>query len=98
MFQGKTFFIHNSADGDGGAIYAVGTSIYTQGIVNFTLNTASNGGAMLLDNGASLIFQLCKILYTSYNTALKYGGGIYREDNPVICQCNKATGGDEFMH
>ena len=88
-FQGNTLFIKNSADCDGGAIYAVSTSIYMQGIVNFTLNTASNGGAMYLDNGASLIFKPNTSLYTSYNTALEYGGVIYHVDNPSISQCNK---------
>ena len=92
FFQGKTLFIKNSAIGDGGAIYADGTSIYMQGIiVNFTLNTASNGGAMYLDNEASLIFRPNSSLYTSYNTALKYGGGIYHVDNPTTHQCNKDT-------
>ena len=58
VFQGKTLFIHNSATVNGGAIYAsYGTSIYMQGIVNFTLNTAINGSAMYFDNEASLIFK-----------------------------------------
>ena len=90
IFQGKTLFIHNSADGDGGAIYAIATSIYIDGMVNFTLNTASNGGAMYLDDGASLILQnYYTYIYISYNTALKYGGGIYHVDNPTKHQCNK---------
>ena len=91
LFQGSTLFICNSADGYGGAFYGVGTSMYMQGVVNFTLNTASNGGAMYLDNEASLIFRPNSSLYTSYNTALKYGGGIYHVDNPTTHQCNKDT-------
>ena len=94
LFQGNTLFINNSASGDGGAVYAVSTSIYLQGIVNFTLNTAS---AMFLENGASLIFKQYTSLYTSYNTALKYGGGIYHEDSPTIRECNKATGFVEII-
>ena len=97
LFQGSTVFIRNRADDNGGAIYATGTSIYMQGILNFTLNAARNGGAMYLDNGAALIFGHNTKLYISYNTAVKYGGGIYYEDNPTTGQCINANNYDDAL-
>ena len=101
--KGTSLFLCNTADGDGGAIYAVGTSVHMQGTVNFTRNTASNGGAIYLDAGASLILQTSDswtqetYIYSSYNLALKYGGGIYHTDSPTIRQCFRGLGFSLFV-
>ena len=101
-FHGDALFQHNTAEGDGGAIYAVGTSIHMEGWTNFTGNMAQNGGAMYLDTGATLALQtdntvtswnqkgsIYTLLYTSHNFASQYGGGIYYKDSPTTRQCYK---------
>ena len=91
IFNGHTVFMQNFAEGDGGAIYAVGTSVEVAGFVNFTYNTAQNGGAMYLDSGASMSLQPSTVLLTSHNLALRYGGAIYHADNPTLSQCNRVN-------
>ena len=107
-FLGHTLFIRNQAAGNGGAFYAIGTSIYIEGgHVNFTLNTAfKNGGAMYLDTGATLSLKTfptwhgLSIAYsqlsTSSNFAHQYGGVIYHVDNPTTRQCSMEHDFDSF--
>ena len=82
-------FSHNTADKEGGAIYAEQTTITFDFIrlhVSFKYNTAENGGAIYLKE-ASLNLDFGN-LSMSYNHAIKYGGGIYYEDMPSSTQCN----------
>ena len=85
-------FSHNTADKEGGAIYAKQTTItfayYLR--LSFMYNTAENGGAIYLKEASSVNFfvRLNLDLYISYNHAIKYGGGIYYEDKPSSTQCN----------
>ena len=84
-------FSHNTADKEGGAIYAEQTTITFDFFrlhvhVSFMYNTAENGGAIYLKE-ASLNLNFGNISM-SYNHATKYGGGIYHEDIPSSTQCN----------
>lgn len=55
---GFTLFTHNKADGDGGAMYALGTDIIisNDSTMNFTYNSAENGGAIYLNSAAFITF------------------------------------------
>lgn len=75
-FDGVVVFTQNSAGGDGGALYIVGTAIHLDEIVNFTFNTAHNGGAVCVKNEAVITLGIKAHFYSSFNVALRYGGGI----------------------
>ena len=89
--QGPTQFIHNTADGDGGAVFAAGTMVEILEEADFSFNSAKNGGAMFIENGASINLSYCDhvpLLTSSFNKAHRYGGVIYNSDNPSISQCS----------
>ena len=90
LFNGTTSFINNMAHENGGALYILGTRVVVQGDVFFTLNSANNGGAMYLTTATTLSFGASGArLVSSYNSAYKYGGAIYHEDNTVtLVQCS----------
>ena len=100
--SGNTLFLGNIAAENGGAVYALGTAIYIQNVVNFTLNTAGkNGGAMYFDSGVTLNLNVIilkhskhlqfPLLHISRNYAEQYGGAIYRVDNPIGSQCYRSV-------
>ena len=95
MFSGITIFTQNTAERNGGAIYAIGTDIKFEDTVNATGNLAQNGGAMYFKNIASLTLSESAILTTSHNHAARFGGVIYHEDIPIPVQC-KFHGKYEF--
>ncbi len=95
--QGKLSFEHrnvlfkgNRADSNGGAIYAIGSTInLTVTSLNLVSNSAMNGGAMYLSAVAILmLLPLGSTLHTYNNSATEYGGAIFIEDNPTIEQCS----------
>ena len=91
--QGPTQFTHNTAGEDGGAIFAAGTVIHILQHVEFSFNSAKNGGAMFLENGASLNLSAPRyfkgyLLTSSFNYAHRDGGVIYNRDSPSIYQCS----------
>lgn len=55
-FSADTQFIHNRADTNGGAIYAIGTNITVGNLVtaSFELNSAQNGAAVYLKTTATI--------------------------------------------
>lgn len=71
LFNGVTLFSHNSAERDGGALYAVGTVINLQETINFTY----------LKGEAFMTVEFKMQFNTSFNTALGYGGGICHAEN-----------------
>ena len=85
-------FSHNTADKDGGAIYAQQTTIAIYYIIfnkiSFMYNTAENGGAMFFKESSSMKLEGGLNISMSYNHATKYGGGIYHEDIATANQCN----------
>ena len=91
--QGPTQYTHNTADEDGGAIFAAGTVIQVLEEVNFSFNSARDGGAMFFENGASLNLRDLDstndgpLLTSSFNFARQDGGVIYHRDSPSIFQC-----------
>ena len=92
--QGPTQFTHNTADEDGGAIFAEGTEVQTLLKVNFDFNSAKNGGAMFFKNRASITLSSCNhgpVLITSFNSARQFGGVIYYRDDPTISQCSYSS-------
>ena len=103
-FQSPTQFTHNTADEDGGAMFAAGTLVEILKMVIFSYNTAKNGGAIFLENGASLIFsapinyKLNSILLTSsFNYAHQDGGGIYYRDGPSISLCTYSDTNEGYV-
>ena len=93
--QGSIKFTHNTAGEDGGAMYAAGSVIQiVDKVVSFSFNSANNGGGMLFENGASLIFSdlhpvnFGPLLSSSFNFASQDGGMIYHKDSPSISQCS----------
>ena len=90
-FDGVTIFTSNSACEDGGAVYDA--IIELSGVVNFTFNTAHNGGGIYLRRESLLILASQTDLTFFFNTALYYGGGIYHVDNsdPIQCSFNAYT-------
>jgi predicted outer membrane repeat protein len=94
-FVGTTVFGENIAYRDGGAFYAMGTSIsfkpaeyHTE--LLFVYNTAENGGAMYLTSASSLTIDSTKLSYTeiSHNNAILDGGVIFNHDSALSTQCN----------
>ena len=95
--QGSTKFTHNTADEDGGAMFAEGTEVQILLQVNFDFNSAKNGGAMFFKNRASITLSYRNhgpVLITSFNSARALGGVIYHRDNPTISQCSYSYGED----
>ena len=89
--EGPTQFTHNTADEDGGGIFAEGTEVHILLEVNFDFNSAKNGGAMFFKNRASITLFYRNhgpVLITSFNSARELGGVIYYRDNPTISQCS----------
>ena len=89
-FNGTARFTHNSADTDGGALYAVGTDInfMFNTIATFDFNSAQNGGAIYLRSTAILKIEQRVNFTTLCNHAFQYGGVLYYEDTTVPIQCN----------
>ena len=87
----SVLFTHNTADRDGGAIYAQQTSISLYNYTSFKCNIAENGGAIYLTTASFLTFNRGVNLSLSYNHATKYGGGIYNEDIASSTQCNEKS-------
>lgn len=88
VFKGVTEFKLNSAERDGGAVYAVSTAFDIQEMINFTFNVAQNGGAVYLKGETLILLDLQTHFNLSCNTALDYGGGIYYVDNTAPIQCS----------
>ena len=78
---------NNTAVKHGGGIFSLNTQIYMYEEVSLSFNSAISGGAMYLRLGATLILEWYMHLYTSHNTATKYGGAIFHEDSITIIQC-----------
>lgn len=74
LFSGDTIFTQNVADRNGGAFYAIGTSITFRDRVNITQSLAQNGGAMYFKSIAYLILSEATILATYHNRATQFGG------------------------
>jgi predicted outer membrane repeat protein len=87
LFSGATVFSTNSAERDGGALYAIGTNIHLHQTIEFTANSALNGGGVYLNIEATMTWSINTNYISSNNTALSYGGGIFHTDNPVPIQC-----------
>ena len=90
-FSGNTRFTSNTATEYGGGLYASSASVYMQGTVDFSLNSAKCGGAMFFTLGANLSLEWYTVLTTSANTASEYGGAIYHEDSITIIQCTNVS-------
>ena len=92
LLEGSILFTHNTAEqGDGGAILAFGTAIKIVKQVNFSCNSAINGGAMFFKNGTSLDLDTLRYgptLISSFNYARQDGGVIYHRDSPSFLQCS----------
>ena len=76
-------FMRNTAQGDGGAILALGTDILLNCTIHFTSNSAQNGGAVCLKSSATVSISAQFHLSTSHNHAAEYGGVVHSEDNTV---------------
>ena len=89
--EGPTLFLHNEAN-DGGALHAIGTAIEVKDRMNFTHNSAANGGAVFLAESVSinLSAQDCShpMISSSFNSAKRRGGLIYHEDSVTNEQCD----------
>ena len=95
--SGFSIVSNNTAVFQGGGIYALGTIVTLVDTVNFTCNSAENGGAMYFKTTASLNLEPRTQLFTSFNYASEYGGALYYEDTPSSLQCNfKQKDGDEI--
>ena len=90
-FNGDTFLKQNTADEDGGAIYALNTDITVKGVAQFMFNSAQNGGAIYANSATSLRVESLSALSTAHNYATKYGGGIFIQDIPTPAQCHFET-------
>ena len=88
LLIGSILFTRNTADRDGGAIYAQQANITFANKTSFMYNTAENGGAIYLKNASFLIFNEHVYLSMSYNHATKYGGGIL---SAAQCNYEKST-------
>ena len=86
--SGDTVFMHNTAQRDGGAMFALCTDIMLNSTIHFTSNSAQNGGAICLKSSATVSISAQFHLSTSHNHAAEYGGVVYSEDNTVPSQCN----------
>ncbi len=87
-FDGSTTFSNNSVEENGGAIIAVGAIIDAREVIEFTSNTAQNGGAVYMRSESFVIVGSDTVLSSSFNKALDYGGGIYHVDKPALTQCS----------
>ena len=88
-FNGTARFTHNTAETDGGAIYAIGTNInfMFNTMASFGFNLAQNGGAVYLRSTSILKTELHVHFTTFYNHASGYGGAIYYKDTVIPTQC-----------
>ena len=78
--QTNISFVGNHADQDGGAILADGSIIDIKGAMVCSDNEASDGGAVALRNGASIVLNAnCEILFIR-NHAQSYGGALHVTD------------------
>lgn len=87
IISGVAVFTKNRADVDGGAIHASDTHITMKGGVNFTCNSAQNGGSMYFRSASSLALEENTALTSSYNHASISGGAIFHEDSSTLAQC-----------
>ena len=88
-FIGNSVFKGNSADSNGGALYALSSDIlfYNHASTEFRNNSALYGGAMYIDSSSFIITPSLAIIKTYYNSAKRYGGAIYHKDAPTFSQC-----------
>ena len=75
--SGDTVFMHNRAEGLGGAIYAESSKICCSGSTSLIGNSAQYGGALYLENGA--IIEIHGVTAFSSNNAVFDGGAIGAE-------------------
>lgn len=100
-FRDSVQFVHNRADSEGGAIYALGSNIVFKDKGVFDSNSAMNGGVMYFGSSAILTMSFSTKLYAINNSAAENGGVIYLKDTPTLIQCYfKFTLGsrDQFLH
>ena len=95
-FSVCTLFKWNVAGNDGGALYGLGsdTVIVLSNRTEFVGNSAKNGGAVYLEQSASLTFDTSSRVYTSHNYADEYGGVIFSRDSPSLTQCTYENSGE----
>ena len=86
-FDGVTIFTNNSAWESGGALLAIGAVVDLNGALNFTFNSAPNGGAVYLEDRSFMTLSQSVHLNSSFNAAHEYGGGIYHVDDTDPAQC-----------
>ena len=70
----NTTFSGNSAR-DGGCIFTVSTSLNFEGIVSFTICSASDDGGAIYASGTRVNFRRTNVF--SANSAARFGGGLY---------------------
>ncbi len=86
--SGLIVFENNTADTNGGAIYAVDADISFNATAQFEGNSAQNGGAMFFESETKLTIETYTYFNASYNHATEYGGVIYHEDGGITTrQC-----------
>ena len=100
-FSGVANFSNNSANVDGGGIYASRTKFHFKQCT-FAGNSAQNGGGLLLTEGSKLYLLSNTIIDFIDNSALQKGGAIKVEkNNPlsycVEVSCGVSTGSDCFF-
>ena len=78
--SGNTTFSGNSAR-DGGCIFTVSTSLNVEGIVSFTVSSATNDGGAIYASGTRVNFRRTNIF--SANSAARFGGGLYAFKSPL---------------
>ena len=81
----------NIAAREGGAIYAIDSSVYMTGTQYFMLNSAQRGGALALSGSSKLI--LTEPLQADFiqNNAFIHGGAIFIEDTFSISLCTRLS-------
>ncbi len=88
IFSGLIVFENNTAETNGGAIYAVDADITFNQTTQFEGNSAQNGGAMFFESETKLTIATYTYFNASYNHASEYGGVIYHEDSGITTrQC-----------
>lgn len=85
--SGTCLFTQNSAAADGGAVHISDSHMTMEGRVNFTSNSAVNGGVMYFRSGATLTLEYNTVLRFSFNHASMSGGAIYHRDSATLAQC-----------
>ena len=79
-FEGETMFVNNTGK-QGGAVSAYNSDLFFEGNnVSFIGNSANNGGAISLKEGAVINLNDGAHIIFQANVANRYGGAIYAED------------------